>query len=308
MYTLITGTTTAPLRRLRALAMTMALAAVVTSGRAATLVPDYLATYNFGGALGDQTANLISNVNAAITFWNTVLPTATHTVALDIRLANLGGNNNAGLTTYITKDANGRVDRARLDFNSNTQLWFFDPTPFETSEFTLNATFLNTVPLSSAEALSGCQGPAILPAAMGNWDFLSVAIHEIGHALGIGFNGGDPANFVLYSNEVGDGDIDIDNTFGPLYPGGLLPVDTVPILGSHFNGTAAAGVYNFTTMADPGWGRGTRAFMTDLDILGIASVYDFTINDVNLTHVPEPATVALIGLGVTLILGRRRRR
>lgn len=272
---------------------------------AAVITPDYSAAYNFGGGLGDQTAAVTANVNAAIGFWNQVLPTNAITLQLDIRLANIGGDNTAGLTTYITKDGSGRVNRARLDFNSNTQRWWFDPTPADSSEFNVQATDLNRNPATPDTTNSGCQGPATLVAAQNNWDFLSVAIHEIGHALGIGNNGGDPANYALYSNEVVDGDIDIDNTFAALYSGAILPVLDIPVSASHYNGTAAGGAYNLTTMADPGWGRGTRAFMTDLDTLGIASVYDLAVEDVRLVHVPEPASVLLLVL-ITGGIWRRR--
>ncbi len=284
------------------------LASALSSAQAATIVPDFVAAYNFGGGLGNQTAGVIADVNAAIGYWNSVLPTPTHTLTIDIRLANLGNDNNAGNTVYTTKDAQGRVNRARLDFNSNTQLWWFDPSPDNSSEFTLSSTYLNKNPNTPDTTLSGCQGPATLAAAQGKWDFLSVAIHEIGHALGIGFNGTDPANFTLYSTEVADGDIDIDAAFSGLYSGAILPVLDIPVTGSHYNGTASAGDFNLTTMATPGWGRGTRALITDLDTLGIASVYDFAQNDVVLTHalVPEPSSFTLAAFGVLALLRRRR--
>lgn len=295
----------------RSMAASAAAAVLMAGGvppaRAVVINVNYLNSYDFGGGLGEQVTLVRRNVDQAVAFWRMVLPTNVYTTTIDIRLANLGGDNQAGLTTYLTKDVNGRVSSSRIDFNSNTQKWYFDATPADASEYELAETRLNRNNATADTALFGCQGPARQPALADKWDFLSVAIHEIGHALGIGFNGTDPANYTRYADAItaaGGGKFNIPAAYGGLYPNGTLPFLDVPIIGSHYDGTVRGGDYNLTTMADPGWGRGTRAFMTDPDILGIGAVAGLARADLALVHIPAPS--ALFALGV-LALGRRRR-
>ncbi|MFO1357945.1 nidogen-like domain-containing protein [Plasticicumulans sp.] len=262
---------------------------------AASLSANYDASYTLGG--NDVTAALIDNFDAAMAMWEAALPDSSINLSIDVRLANLGGDGNAGLTTYLTRNAtSGQVNSARIDFNNNTSLWYLDASPTNNDEFDMVQYFRNYNPANTAEIDAGRVGNANVAAAQGNWDFLSVAVHEIGHALGFGQNGSDPANYTLFGTEVGDGDVDIDAGFNVLFEQNRNPITAVPVTGSHIDGSGANSDYNTASLADPGFARGQRSLISDVDTLAIGSLYDLPADGVKLNF-DYDQSVLLTGLG-----------
>ncbi|TWU29863.1 dockerin type I domain-containing protein [Bythopirellula polymerisocia] len=87
------------------------------------------------------------------------------------------------------------------DSNGNWRDWFFDPTPFDNSEFDMQSTLVRDLSPLAADRAYGGSPPALLeagfsgvatsPASLGKHDLLSVVLHEMGHMLGYNFSGFD---------------------------------------------------------------------------------------------------------------------
>ena len=117
------------------------------------------------------------------------------------------------------------------------------------------------------------------------YDFLSIAVHEIGHVLGFG----------------------TANSFENLISGGMFTGAAsqavyggpVPMYGSaHW----ATGILDDSTAMDPSIGVNERRLLTMLDYAG----FDDLGWDVDYDAIPEPTTLALMGLTSLVMLRRRR--
>ena len=267
---------------------------------ASTITVQYDATVGAGAQ---------TDFNFAAAAWMAALPSNRIDLTLHVTFAAIGGAGLAGRTTYNSIDANGFVSDATIELNSNAT-FFLDPTPGTNNEFNMVRSLINRNPATVDEVESGFVGGATLAAAMGVWDALSVDEHELGHALGIGFNGTDPAGYTLYENEVtaNANNINVDGVFASLFPSQILPILQIPVTGSHFNGGVDAGI-NTTLMAVPGFGLGQRSLITCVDILGVGSVYDLEDTEISLAcQVPAPSSLAIVGVGVVALLVPLARR
>lgn len=128
------------------------------------------------------------------------------------------------------------------------------------------------------------------PPGPGQNDFFSVALHELGHILGVGTSGS--WNTFVTTSDAGDsffvGPASLDEFGAP------VPLEDGPNPG-HF---ASSGIFPEPAM-DPVLSPGTRKLLTDLDIAALRDVGWEVV-------IPEPTTGALLWIAVSLLVLRQR--
>jgi len=171
---------------------------------------------------------------------------------------------------------------ADIEFNSACSSdWslFLDSTPTcnsEYSTFTASSADLGGGIVNTGRVFTGASGAA------GGVDLLSVALHEIGHALGF-----------------------IPSTGNPVVVANLLPN-----VGTRIPTTTGGHIDIETAVLYPWLASGTRKLLTGVDILGVAQLADYTSVDQNPVPVPLPGALVLMVSGLVALggaaAGRRR--
>jgi len=275
------------MRRIPALIVVMVIAgsmAVATRAEALsiTVVPGGSQFQQiFGRALGPVSdAVFLDLLNAAGDYWEGRL--------LDNRSlrieAGWGSRFQAGALAAETD--NGVNPIAFVGFNPRFS-WFFDPTPLDNSEYADETVLFDDFgggALNTAIKFDGATG-----AALDEFDAFSTALHEIGHALGLG---------LLFDFQNGNQPITIQS---PLpFAGSVLPYKN-----GHLGGRPDELPFS---LMQPFGEENRRLLPSDADILAVAQAGHFTnvvLNDVR--PVPEPATSVLMLSGLALLFGRRLR-
>ncbi len=262
-----------------------------------------------GAAPGNMAGggNLINVFNRAADWWESAYtdPNGDGTdfnLSIDYQWAGLGGGT---LGVHQLTGQGGSPNRETSAFirfdNDGSSVWFADPTPGDNSEYTNYNEFSNDFgggELNSGRVFSGATG-----FASGRFDLLTVALHEIGHALGL-----SSANNAFQA-ENADGDIDV--TTGPWdggFAGTVLSTRNGAHLGDAGNSTNNALYLNMEMY--PFASASIRKFGSAADILANAQISRFhnPVLAPALTAVPEPATLVVWSILGLCGAGYHRRR
>ena len=225
-----------------------------------------------GGTAPGNTAgggDLDTIFNAACDWWEVALVTTpAHTLTLNY---NWGPKSGSVLASHSLVSQGGTPNReteGNITFdNDGSTVWFVDPTPCDNSEFT---TFTNNTgnygggAMTDDVAWTGPTGDAV-----GRYDLMRTALHEVGHALGL-----SSANVAFQAERV-DGDIDV--TAPRPYAGSALPLQAT---------SAHLTTCNFL-MGGGCASTGQRRFPSEADLLANAQISQWPgINPI--TACPNP--------------------
>jgi len=321
------------------------------TARALTIERNFIApgqTFpEYGGTAGEAPGNLAGTgkltdlVDAAANWWEWAIGDV-HTVRVDFGWNSLGGFTLAVATQWIVPQP-PEVGQVEFD-NDGSSVFFMDPTPYDNSEFASFSESFDDLGGGYVNTGRVYGGPA--PIAAGAVDLLTVAMHEIGHLMGV--NGIDPGPIRIRSPlpyagtripMTSDGHIRIDTTLmaatiasgvrklgswvdilGAAQNSGWSDVDLSPVffVPGDLSSDRFVGQRDLDIVLDA-WGQ-TGPFADGRgDATGDGLVGQSDL-DVVLEHwgqapgpaaggqaAPEPGAAALVGLGSFLLVLRRRK-
>ncbi len=250
---------------------------------------------NFESAKSDDAADAFDPGGAALqemfqiaeSFYQDVFEDS-HDLTINYWYDNLSDADGTLGAHTLLNQSGGREVKAKIRIDStdggNPRNWFVDPTPDDHSEFSLTQQFFENLTSNQQADFFNFSNTANIPgkfevgymgvatsgsAAVGADDLLSVVLHEVGHALGMG-----AANNST-KDETDDGDYDFNSDF--LF-GQILAVETANESGDDNKNIAHIEIG--TAMMTPGSGASIRSLPSHADLFAMAAGHSYVDVDV----------------------------
>lgn len=272
----------------RSIILALGLVITVSQAPALTIVRNFTGGSAPGNAVGAGT--LQSVFNAAADCWEHAILDS-HTVTLSYSWGGQSGSTLAAHSLGTQGGSPNRETAGSIVFdNDGSSVYYMDDTPHNHSEFsTYTATDANLGGgmINIGRVFTGASG-----LAAGRSDLFSVALHEIGHSLGM-----SAANLSFAAEIALNGAPTRIIVDGPVpHAGSVLPT----VSGAHLNLSSS--------LMFPSISSGVRRIIAASDILANAEISRFVDLNLDPCPVPEPSTLALVGLGAICLLRRKRIR
>jgi len=241
--------------------------------------------------------NIHDIMSVAASWWEAAI-LDTHTVTINYSWGPLAGVD--GETTFT-----GRIppSTASIVFNnSGSTQWYMDPEPYNNDEYSGYGDIILNNPASGVDSIiTGRNYGSPNQSDANMLDMVTLAAHEIGHALGFGNTTLDPIPFELYIEP-------------PLPKAGVWVTN---------NATHITGIGDFEAMQQwltpealmavnisTGYTQtyGQRKLPSELDILAVAQQSGFVNVDLNPNFIPIPPAIWLFASGLIGLVGIARRK
>ena len=268
-------------------------------------------TASLYGVTGDATAKneaVKSVVEAAVQYWESAFDNSTRslsqTIAVTWSSRSPGVLATGGTSWYGGPDFNIANGTLTLD-NDGSSSFFVDATPWENSEWlksSLRTQDFGGGAINAERVFYDAADTGTTQIVFGHSDLLSVAIHEVGHALGF------LSSYPRYTaaDTGNDGDLDVAGGSEIPYTGSHLSYSMSQPSGFPATGWTYGGAYEPADLS-ASLVQGTRVLLSEADILALAQVQGMDNVNTNPTIIPEPAAAWLAMTFGFLFVTRRRR-